>query len=106
MLCMSAGFNRLPQGDNPMKAFTIDTDNSIKAEAAPAGPRDSSKAAQLIEMLKQPGGATLNDICLKFGWLPHTTRAMMSAGGSLRKKYGLVVISEKGADDRVYSIGA
>jgi hypothetical protein len=73
-------------------------------KAAGSGPRESSKTAQLIEMLKRAGGATLEQICTKFAWLPHTTRAMMSAGGSLTKKHGLVVTSEKAGDKRVYSI--
>ena len=55
-------------------------------------------------MLKRAGGATLEEMCKKFGWLPHTTRAMMSAGGSLTKKHGLTVTSEKVADERRYSI--
>ncbi len=77
-----------------------------KKAAKPAGngPRATSKTAQLIEMLKRAGGATLDQICTKFGWLPHTTRALMSAGGSLAKKHGLTVISEKVADERRYSI--
>jgi hypothetical protein len=68
------------------------------------GPRATSKTAQLIEMLKRAGGATLEEMCKKFGWLPHTTRAMMSAGGSLTKKHGITVISEKVGDERRYSI--
>ena len=40
------------------------------------------------------------------GWQKHTTRAMLSAGGSLTKKHGLVVTSEKVGDKRVYSIKA
>jgi hypothetical protein len=43
-------------------------------------------------------------MCKKFDWQAHTTRAMLSAGGSLRKKHGLVVISEKVGDERRYSI--
>ena len=38
------------------------------------------------------------------GWLKHTTRAMLSAGGSLTKKHGLIVTSEKVGDKRKYSI--
>jgi hypothetical protein len=76
------------------------------AKPAGSGPRESSKTAQLIEMLKRAGGATLDEICTKFGWQVHTTRAMMSAGGSLTKKHGLVVTSEKVGDKRVYSIKA
>jgi hypothetical protein len=71
---------------------------------AGSGPRATSKTAQLIEMLKRAGGATLEEMCKKFGWLPHTTRAMMSAGGSLTKKHGISVTSEKIGDERRYSI--
>jgi hypothetical protein len=38
------------------------------------------------------------------GWQPHTTRPLMSAGGSLRKKHALVVISETVGDKRTYRI--
>ncbi len=74
------------------------------AKPAGSGPRESSKTARLTEMLKRAGGATLEQICTKFAWQPHTTRAMMSAGGSLTKKRGLIVTSEKEGDKRVYSI--
>jgi hypothetical protein len=73
-------------------------------KTASSGPRATSKTAQLIEMLKRAGGATLEEICRKFGWQVHTTRALMSAGGSLTKKHGITVISEKVGDERRYSI--
>jgi transposase len=72
--------------------------------AAKTAPRENSKNAQLIEMLRTKDGATLEAICGKFGWQPHTTRALMSAGGSLTKKYGITVISEKPGDTRSYRI--
>jgi hypothetical protein len=71
---------------------------------AGSGPRAGSKTAQLIEMLKRPGGATLEQVMAKFGWQIHTTRAIMSAGGSLTKKHGITVISEKVGDSRTYRI--
>ena len=40
------------------------------------------------------------------GWLKHTTRAMLSAGGALTRKHGLVVTSEKVGDKRVFSINS
>ena len=55
-------------------------------------------------MLRTKGGATLDGICKKFGWQKHTTRALMSAGGSLTKKHGITVISEKVGDSRTYRI--
>jgi hypothetical protein len=41
------------------------------------------------------------------GWQQHTTRALMSAGGSLAKKHGLTVVSTKGENgERTYSLPA
>ena len=67
-------------------------------------PREGSKTSQVIAMLKREGGTTLEEIMTAMGWLKHTTRAMLSAGGSLTKNHGLVVISEKVGDKRTYSI--
>jgi hypothetical protein len=69
-------------------------------------PREGSKASKVIAMLKREGGTTLEEIMTEMGWLKHTTRAMLSAGGSLTKNHGLVVTSEKIGDKRVYSIKA
>jgi hypothetical protein len=67
-------------------------------------PRAGSKTSQVIAMLKREGGVTLEEIMIAMGWQKHTTRAMLSAGGSLTKNHGLVVVSEKVGDKRVYSI--
>jgi len=75
-----------------------------KAKDASDGPHATSKTAQLIEMLKRKGGATLEKVMTTFSWQVHTTRALMSAGGALAKKHGLVVISEKVGDSRTYRI--
>ena len=40
----------------------------------------------------------------KFEWQKHTTRALLSAGGSITKKFGLIVTSEKVGDQRTYFI--
>jgi hypothetical protein len=58
----------------------------------------------VIAMLKRPGGTTLEEIMAKMEWQKHTTRAMLSAGGSLTKKPRLVVVSEKVGDKRIYPI--
>jgi hypothetical protein len=81
-----------------------------RAKKAPAAatdanaPRAGSKTSQVIAMLRREGGTTLEEIMTAMGWLKHTTRAMLSAGGSLTKKHGLVVTSEKVGDERRYSI--
>ena len=48
-------------------------------------PREGSKNARVIAMLRREGGATLEEISSAMGWQPHTTRSLMSAGGSLAK---------------------
>jgi hypothetical protein len=60
-----------------------------KAPVANTGaPREGSKTSQVIAMLKRDGGTTLEEIMSAMGWQKHTTRAMLSAGGSLRKNTG------------------
>jgi Protein of unknown function (DUF3489) len=77
-----------------------------KAATNASVPRAESKTSQVIAMLKREGGTTLEEIMTAMNWQQHTTRAMMSAGGSLTKKHGLVVTSEKVGDQRRYSIKA
>jgi hypothetical protein len=69
-------------------------------------PREGSKTNQVITMLKREGGTTLEEIMTAMGWQKHTTRAMLSAGGSLTKNHRLVVTSEMVGDKRTYSIKA
>ena len=70
-------------------------------------PREGSKTSRVIELLRREGGVTLKEIMTEMDWQSHTTRALMSAGGSLAKKHGLTVESTKGADgERTYSIKA
>ena len=88
----------------PKAAKTAKPATKKAPKPAGSGPRDTSKTAQLIELLRSKDGMTLDAICKKFGWQSHTTRALMSAGGSLTKKHGLTVISEKVGDARTYRI--
>jgi hypothetical protein len=79
----------------------------VAAPAKDAGiPREGTKTSQVIAMLKREGGATLQEIMAQFRWQQHTTRSMLSAGGPLVKKHGLVVTSQKVGDKRTYSIKA
>ena len=55
--------------------------------------RDGTKQALLIEMLKRPNGATIDEIVTATGWQSHTARGAMS--GALKKKLGLTIESEK-----------
>ena len=62
------------------------------AKAAPAAkptPRAGTKQAQLIELLRRPEGATVEQIAAATGWQKHTIRGAIS--GALKKKLGLNV---------------
>src|SRR5918999_1521767 len=62
-------------------------------EAAPAAktraPRENTKQAKMIELLKRPEGATVEQIAAATGWQHHTIRGAIS--GALKKKLGLTV---------------
>ena len=64
-------------------------------EAAPGQPtskptpRAGTKQAKMIEMLKRPEGATIEQIAATTGWQHHTIRGAIS--GALKKKLGLRV---------------
>jgi hypothetical protein len=69
----------------------------------PATARDGSKTARILELLKRPGGATLQELMKMTGWQAHSVRGFVS--GTFGKKMGLQVESAKREDgERVYSI--
>jgi len=83
------------------------------ADVAPAEPkateqaspkkatREGSKTAQVLELVRQPGGATLKEIMAATNWQAHSVRGFIS--GNLIKKMGLKVASIKREDgERTY----
>jgi hypothetical protein len=76
-----------------------------KSKGKPTRTRANSKQAQLIEMLKRPEGATIEEIVAKLKWQAHTVRGAFA--GALKKRLGLKVESEKvEGRGRVYRIPA
>jgi hypothetical protein len=77
----------------------------VRSKAKPTRTRANSKQAQLIEMLKRPDGATIEEIVAKLKWHAHTVRGAFA--GALKKRLGLKVESEKvEGRGRVYRIPA
>jgi hypothetical protein len=71
----------------------------------PRATRENTKQARLIEMLKRPKGASIDEIVEALDWQPHTVRGAIA--GALKKKLGLDVTSEKSDKrGRVYRIAA
>ncbi|MDH3770673.1 MAG: DUF3489 domain-containing protein [Nitrospirota bacterium] len=60
-----------------------------KDTATKPAPRAGTKQALLIDMLKRPEGATVEQIAAATGWQRHTIRGAIS--GALKKKLGLNV---------------
>jgi uncharacterized protein DUF3489 len=61
-----------------------------------------SKQDVVIAMLRQPEGATVDEVASVTGWQRHTVRGVFS--GTLKKKLGLTLDSAKEERGRVYRI--
>ncbi len=69
----------------------------------PRALREGTKQALLIEMLKRPTGASIDEIAVTLEWRPHTIRGAIA--GALKKKLGLTITSEKVEErGRVYNL--
>jgi len=80
-------------------------DATTENEAAPKArtPREGTKQAALIAMLRAPDGATIEEIAAALHWASHTIRGTLA--GALKRKLGLTITSEKVADrGRIYRI--
>jgi hypothetical protein len=90
-----------PRNDTPAPAAEGDEGDTAgrrKAKAAKPRkaaadekptPRSGTKQARMIELLKRPEGATVEQIAEATGWQHHTIRGAIS--GALKKKLGLTV---------------
>ena len=66
--------------------------------------REGTKQVLVIEMLRRPEGATIAEIVEVTSWASHSVRGFMA--GSLKKKLGLAIDSEKDETrGRVYKAG-
>ena len=78
---------------------------SAKATKASPGRRTpDSKQDQIVALLRQPGGTTLDVLVKSTGWQKHSVRGFLA--GTVRKKLKLPLLSEKIDGIRTYRIGA
>jgi hypothetical protein len=73
----------------PAKRKTTAAKRGKAAPAEKTALRAGTKQAKMIEMLKRPKGATVEQIAAATGWQHHTIRGAIS--GALKKKLGLTV---------------
>src|SRR6266478_4333491 len=71
------------------------------AKASKVSPH--SKQDQIVALLRQPGGATLDGLVKATGWQKHSVRGFLA--GTVRKKLKLPLLSEKIDGVRTYRIG-
>jgi uncharacterized protein DUF3489 len=82
-------------GEGPAEAHTAALPTAVEREVAPdqpaakPTPRGGTKQALMIDMLKRPEGATVEQIAAATGWQHHTIRGAIS--GALKRKLGLTV---------------
>ena len=75
-----------------------------KGPAEAGTPRAGTKQAQMIELLRRPEGATVEQIAAVTGWQKHTIRGAIA--GALKKKLGLTVEATRTREAGPNKVGA
>ena len=103
MLRLVAIWNKLP-GVKPVRKFR-DRSTALRriwAAIQVLAPAPGTKAELIIGLLRQPSGATLQEIMAATQWQAHSVRGFMSA--QISRRLGLRVKSFKRQGERVYRI--
>ena len=86
---LATGADRAATAAKKGKAAKGKTKTTKATPAEKPTPRAGTKQALMIELLKRPEGATVEQIAKVTGWQKHTIRGAIS--GALKKKLGLTV---------------
>ncbi|MGA3946880.1 DUF3489 domain-containing protein [Ralstonia syzygii] len=83
-----------PQGYRVIELLELDTSQSAAPSSQaepfrmiarkPQGMHENSKLAYMVELLRRPGGATVQQMCEATGWQPNTINATLH--GPLKKR--------------------
>lgn len=101
LVITDAGFEAIGIEIEPKKTKTPKPET--KTASTERRTRDGTKQALMIELLRRPGGTTLDEIVEATGWQAHTVRGAIA--GALKKKLGFTITSEKDEErGRVYRL--
>ncbi len=93
-----SGSELAPSADSPTASHAEPPEApAVSLRAPPKG-----KLGALVELLRRPEGARVDEMMQATGWQAHSVRGAMS--GSLKKALSLTVTSEKTETGRVYRI--
>lgn len=73
-----------------------------KPEPVAPSPRQPTKIDALVALLRRPEGARIDEMMTASGWQQHSVRGALA--GTIKKKLGLTIASEKTELGRVYRI--
>jgi hypothetical protein len=99
-----ANSNERPRGAKRSSAKKVAAPSAKAAKASPGRRTPDSKQDQIVALLRQPGGATLDGLVKATGWQKHSVRGFLA--GTVRKKLKLPLLSLKIEGIRTYRIGA
>jgi Protein of unknown function (DUF3489) len=78
------------------------TQPKTPAARTAAAPKKKTKINILLDLLRCPEGACIDEMVEATGWQTHSVRGAMA--GAIKKKLGLAISSEKTEAGRVYRI--
>lgn len=87
---------RIAQAKSQSKATSAASAKRATASQAVSPAKTTTKAENIIALLKGKRGATLADMTKATGWQEHSVRGFLA--GALKKRHGLEVQSEKHGD--------
>jgi hypothetical protein len=91
-----------PARPEPASATPAVVEEPGEIAGVPAAP--ATKGAVMTELLSRPGGATIAQLVEVTGWQQHSVRGFMA--GTLKKRPGATLISDKTATGRIYRLVA
>jgi len=90
-------------GEGAAGAYPAGAAGASDAAETPSANKAQTKAAIVLDLLRRPEGASIEQLVAATGWLPHTTRAALTG---LRKKGHAVTSDKPEGAARAYRLAA